>query len=319
MNGLHPDNRPIGVFDSGIGGLTVANAIFRTLPSESLIYFGDTARVPYGPRPPETIQRFSIEISRFLMDQGAKVIVVACNTASASALSVLRETWPGFPFVGMEPAVKPAAKATRTGVIGVLATEGTFKSQRYAGLMDQYAAGIRVFEDPCLGLVPLIESGKWEAPETEALITSIIRPMLAGGADIDTASYAGSALGVTVDLTVVGAQGGVAVAVGDVGAGRRQVVGGDQGLLDHVLDLLDARRLAMEAVDEHLAHLGGQQGGFVGRKFAGGGTCALDGRADLAGVKRGALCAALDDLAGQGGDRGIHGRLHRWNAIKHYI
>ncbi|MCB0606857.1 MAG: glutamate racemase [Lewinellaceae bacterium] len=183
MNGLHPDNRPIGVFDSGIGGLTVANAIFRTLPSESLIYFGDTARVPYGPRPPETIQRFSIEISRFLMDQGAKVIVVACNTASASALSVLRETWPGFPFVGMEPAVKPAAKATRTGVIGVLATEGTFKSQRYAGLMDRYAAGIRVFEDPCLGLVPLIESGKWEAPETEALITSIIRPMLAGGAD----------------------------------------------------------------------------------------------------------------------------------------
>ncbi len=178
-----PLSGPIGVFDSGIGGLTVANAILGLLPQESLVYFGDTARVPYGPKTPGTIIGYSMEISRFLMDQGAKLIVVACNTASASALAPLRAAWPDFPFVGMEPAVKPAAKATRSGVIGVLATQGTFKSQRYTSLTERFAAGIQVYEDPCVGLVPLIENGKWDGPETEALVAGIIRPMLKKGAD----------------------------------------------------------------------------------------------------------------------------------------
>ncbi len=152
-----------------------------------------------------------------------------------------------------------------------------------------------------------------QAAERIALVgVGVDAPVGAGEVFVDGAFHVHQRL-------VVGAQGGVAVAVGDVGTGRGQVVGGDQGLLDHVLDLLDARRLAMEAVDQHLAHLRGQQGGFVGRKFAGGGACALDGEADLAGVKRGALCAALDDLAGQGGDLGIHGLLHRWKATNNYI
>lgn len=174
---------PVGVFDSGIGGLTVANAILRLLPAESLVYFGDTARAPYGPKSPETIIRYSLEISTFLMRQGAKIIVVACNTASAAALAHLRAAWPDFTFVGMEPAVKPAAKSTRSGVIGVLATQGTFKSQRYTSLTERFAAGIQVYEDPCSGLVPLIESGHWDGPETESLVGNIIRPMLEKGAD----------------------------------------------------------------------------------------------------------------------------------------
>lgn len=173
----------IGAFDSGIGGLTVANAIHSRLPNESIYYFGDTDRIPYGTKSASTILQYCLEISQFLLDQSAKVIVVACNTATAAALPQLRATWPQTPFIGMEPAVKPAVKASRTGKIGVLATQTTFESPRYQSLLERFAKHYLCFEDPCIGLVELIEAGKWSAPETEALLRSIIQPMLSKGVD----------------------------------------------------------------------------------------------------------------------------------------
>lgn len=172
------NNNPIGVFDSGIGGLSVANAISGRLSDESLIYFADTGRVPYGPRSRKEITDFSLEITQFLLDHQCKMIVVACNTATAAALESLRQQWPDIPFVGMEPAVKPAAEATRSGKVGVLATLSTIRSERYAELMRRYAANVEVFENPCIGLVPLIEAGKLNALETIGQLEEILGPML---------------------------------------------------------------------------------------------------------------------------------------------
>lgn len=173
----------IGVFDSGIGGLTVANAILECLPAESILYFADTAHIPYGQKSPATIRRYSYQICAWLLEGGCKAIVVACNTASAAALNQLRARFPGVIIVGMEPAVKPAAEATRSGVVGVLATAGTFKSQRYTQLMQRYAGNIRVLQDPCLGLVEKIESGLAGDPGTRAMLAGILAPMVAAGAD----------------------------------------------------------------------------------------------------------------------------------------
>jgi glutamate racemase len=118
---------PMGVFDSGVGGLSVLRAIREILPAQPLIYVADQGHVPYGPRPMEEIRQFSEQITRFLMDQGARLVVVACNTASGAALHHLRAAFPQVPFVGMEPAVKPAAEQTHSGVVGVLATPATFQ------------------------------------------------------------------------------------------------------------------------------------------------------------------------------------------------
>ncbi|GJM31097.1 MAG: glutamate racemase [Saprospiraceae bacterium] len=175
--------KAIGVFDSGIGGLSVANVVLAQLPKENIVYFGDNGRAPYGPKSPETITQYSLEIVRFLLEQDCKAIVVACNTASAAALNTLRETWPELPIIGMEPALKPAAAQTQTGKIGILATLGTFQSSRYASLAERFANGVEVLEDPCLGLVQLIESGKTDHPETEQLLHQIIGPMRAEGVD----------------------------------------------------------------------------------------------------------------------------------------
>jgi len=174
---------PVGIFDSGIGGLSVVDAIVRLLPKERLLYFGDTARIPYGTKSPDTIREYSAQITRFLLEQGCKAIVVACNTASAPALHYLREQWPEVPIVGMEPAVKPGAQATKTGKVGVLATRGTLQSERYATLMSRFASHIQVLEDPCLGLVELIENAQFDTPETEALLRRIVVPMLEQGVD----------------------------------------------------------------------------------------------------------------------------------------
>jgi len=173
---------PIGVFDSGVGGLSILRQIHSQLPNERLFYVADQAHVPYGSRSLFEVQEFSEAISRFLLAQEAKLIVVACNTASAAALSFLRQRFPQVPFVGMEPAVKPAAQCTQTGKVGVLATEGTFASERYADLMARFAQDVFVFEDTCLGLVDLIERGKFD--ETELLLRKIVSPMLV--ADVDT-------------------------------------------------------------------------------------------------------------------------------------
>jgi glutamate racemase len=173
----------IGIFDSGVGGLSVLRHLRALLPHQPLLYFADQAHVPYGPRPAAQVQRFGEEISRFLLARDAALIVVACNTASAAALGYLRERFSTVPFVGMEPAVKPGAGRTRTGRIGVLATAGTFGSQRYADLMARYAQGVAAYEDPCPGLVEQIEAGDLESAETESIIRRAIEPMLADGVD----------------------------------------------------------------------------------------------------------------------------------------
>ncbi|MEZ5040805.1 MAG: glutamate racemase [Saprospiraceae bacterium] len=174
----------IGVFDSGIGGLTVANAIKTLLPYESIYYFGDTAHIPYGTQSASTIQQYCEDITTFLLQESCKIIVIACNTATAAALPQLRAKWPHISFVGMEPAVKPAVQASTSKKIGVLATQTTFKSVRYQNLLERFATGYTCFENPCIGLVELIEAGKWNHPETAQLLKQIIHPMLAE--DVDT-------------------------------------------------------------------------------------------------------------------------------------
>ena len=166
-----------------MGGLSVLRHIQRLLPNENILYLADQAHVPYGPRSLAEIRHFSEEISRFLIGREAKIIVVACNTASAAALTPLRAIFPLVPFVGMEPAVKPAAHSTRSGKVGVLATESTFASPRYAQLMSRFAQGVEVLEDPCRGLVSLIEAGHISTYETEQLLRSVLRPMFGFGVD----------------------------------------------------------------------------------------------------------------------------------------
>ena len=169
---------PIGIFDSGVGGLSVLRAIRQQLPNEDVLYFGDQGHVPYGPRPLEQVRDFSEAITRFLMEQGAKLIVVACNTASAAALHSLRQTFPNVPFVGMEPAVKPAAETTRTGVVGVLATPATFQGALYASVVERFASSVTLLQDTCPGLVQQIEQGELEADATRQILESALRPML---------------------------------------------------------------------------------------------------------------------------------------------
>lgn len=175
--------KPIGIFDSGVGGLSVLRHIRALLPHEDLLYVADQANVPYGSRPAAQIRGLSEGITRFLISQGAKCIVVACNTASAAALDSLRQTFPKVPIVGMEPAVKPGAVQTRQGRIGILATAGTFGSRRYADLMARYAQGIVAYEDPCTGLVDEIEAGRVDGAKSQLILGQALRPMLDAGVD----------------------------------------------------------------------------------------------------------------------------------------
>ncbi len=175
--------RPIGIFDSGIGGLTVLRAIRQLMPDESLLYLADQAHVPYGPRTMEEVGYFSEAITRYLLDQGAKLIVVACNAASAAALKYLRLILPEVPFVGMEPAVKPAAEHTRSGVVGVLATPATFQGELYASVVERFGQGVKLLQDTCPGLVNQIEKGALESAETRQILEKALQPMLAQGID----------------------------------------------------------------------------------------------------------------------------------------
>jgi len=174
---------PIGVFDSGVGGLSVARALLRMLPGERLLYIGDHANCPYGTRPAEEIIRFSREISRYLIAKGAKIIVVACNTVSAVALAHLRSYFADTPFVGMVPAVKPAVQITRSGIVGVLATPTTISGRLYQEVVRQCAAGKRVISQPCPGLVDRVEAGDLDGPETMALLRAYVQPLVDAGAD----------------------------------------------------------------------------------------------------------------------------------------
>ncbi len=173
----------IGIFDSGVGGLSVLRAIRAELPRYPVLYLADQAHVPYGPRTLEEVRGFSESVARFLLARGAKLIVVACNAASAASLHYLRATFPAVPIVGMEPAVKPAAESTHSGVVGVLATPATFQGALYASVIERFAHGVEVMQDVCLGLVGQVERGDLDGPETRAILEKALRPMLARGMD----------------------------------------------------------------------------------------------------------------------------------------
>jgi glutamate racemase len=174
---------PIGIFDSGVGGLSVLQAIREELPHEDLLYLGDQGHVPYGPRPKSEIRDFAIGITRFLLNQGAKQIVAACNTASAAALHDLREIFPSVPLVGMEPAVKPAAAVTQSGKVMVLATSTTFNSSLYTSLVERHGQGVQLYQSTCPGLVEQIEAGKINTAETRKILEKSLEPALAEGID----------------------------------------------------------------------------------------------------------------------------------------
>ncbi|AXJ06902.1 glutamate racemase [Pseudomonas fluorescens] len=174
---------PIAVFDSGVGGLSVLAEIQQLLPNESLLYLGDCGHIPYGEKTPEFIRQRCSVMAGFFREQGAKALVIACNTATVAGVADLRRDFPEWPIVGMEPAVKPAAAATRSGVVGVLATTGTLQSAKFAALLDRFATDVRVITQPCPGLVELIESGDLHSPQLRALLKHYVDPLLANGCD----------------------------------------------------------------------------------------------------------------------------------------
>jgi glutamate racemase len=174
---------PLGVFDSGVGGLSVVRELIRQAPAQPIIYFADQVHAPYGQRSLAEIRALAEGIARFLLRHGARIIVVACNTASAAALRSLRESLPDTPFVGMEPAIKPAAEHTRTGHVGVIATSATFQGELFASLMDRFAAGITVHAQACPELVPLIEAGELSSQHTRAALRSYLAPLMDAGID----------------------------------------------------------------------------------------------------------------------------------------
>lgn len=173
----------IGVFDSGVGGLSVWREVVRELPDLPTLYVADQAHIPYGPRPLEEVRQFAEGITCFLLAQGATAIVLACNTASAAALHHLRALFPQVPFVGMEPAVKPAVQRTRNGRVGVIATPATFQGELFASLLARFGRDAHVIPQVCPGLVEAVEAGALDAPETEALLRSCLEPLLAAGID----------------------------------------------------------------------------------------------------------------------------------------
>lgn len=173
---------PIGVFDSGVGGLSILRALLARLPEEDFLYVADSLNCPYGNRSAQEIAALSRGIAEYLIDHRAKLIVVACNTASAAALADLRRTF-SLPFVGMVPAVKPAASLTTSGVVGVLATPMTFEGRLYHEVIEHYAEGVRVISSTCDGLVERIEGGDLDSPKTEALLRTCLCPILEAGAD----------------------------------------------------------------------------------------------------------------------------------------
>lgn len=171
------NDAPVGIFDSGIGGLTVARAIYERLPQESTIYFGDTARVPYGPKSPDTVRRYSLEILHWLLDQGVKAVVIACNTSTAHALRALQETT-AVPVIGViKPGARAAIAAGSGGPVGVIGTAGTIASNAYARAIAALAPAVRVVQKPCPLFVPLVEEGWFEHPATELVAAEYLAPL----------------------------------------------------------------------------------------------------------------------------------------------
>ncbi len=173
---------PIGVMDSGVGGISVLKHIRRLLPHESIIYVADSQYAPYGSLCSEKITERCFMIADFLIEQGVKALVVACNTATATSIQLMRAKYT-LPIVAMEPAVKPAALASQNGVIGVLATVGTLKSAQYAALLENHGNGVKVLTQGCEGLVECVERGELMQDSTRDLLKQFIAPLLDGGAD----------------------------------------------------------------------------------------------------------------------------------------
>ncbi|MEL6810072.1 MAG: glutamate racemase [Bacteroidota bacterium] len=173
---------PIGIFDSGVGGSSIWTEIHELLPLESTLYLADSKYAPYGNRSKEEIIALSRKNTEFLIARGCKLIVVACNTATTNAISVLRETY-DIPFIGIEPAIKPAALQTHTKSIGILATQGTLNSELFHQTSELFSNGIQITEVVGTGLVPLIEQGKLDSPELTALLKKYLQPMLDAHAD----------------------------------------------------------------------------------------------------------------------------------------
>ena len=175
--------RMIGLFDSGVGGLSVWRAVVERLPAESTFYLADQAHAPYGSRSLAEVRELARSAAGWLIEQGAKLVVVACNTASAAALDDLRREWPDIPFVGMEPAIKPAGERTKTGRVGVMATPGTLTAPRFHHLVERFASGVEVHTQVCPGLVEWVEAGKLNGPEMIAELRRLLSPLVAAGVD----------------------------------------------------------------------------------------------------------------------------------------
>jgi glutamate racemase len=180
---INKHNRPVGIFDSGVGGLSVLQEVHQQYHLEDCIYIADQIHVPYGPRSRDEVLGYSEGIVRYLLGKGAKLIIIACNTASAVALAELRKKYPDVPFVGMEPAVKPAAEGTSSGVVGVLATPATFQGDLYSSTVEKFARGVEILKDTCPGLVDQIEGGKIDDPITRNILEKALTPMLEKGVD----------------------------------------------------------------------------------------------------------------------------------------
>lgn len=177
------NNNPIGIYDSGFGGLTVWREVRRALPGESLVYLGDGKNCPYGSRPEEEVRRLADEAVGELVAAGCKLIVVACNTATAAAIDFLRSKYRSLPIVGMEPAVKPACLHTRSGVVGVLATERSLDGELFRRTAARYGSGIEVLTVPGRGFVELVEQDREATPEAEVCVRRAVEEMLERGAD----------------------------------------------------------------------------------------------------------------------------------------
>ncbi|RCS59253.1 glutamate racemase [Parvibium lacunae] len=177
-------NGPIGVFDSGVGGLTVLRALQAQLPHERFIYVADNGHAPYGDKSPEFITERSEKIAAFLQAEGAKALVIACNTATAAAAQQLRTRWPAWPIIGIEPAVKPATMLTKTGVVGILATTNTLASEKFRQLVARFADNAKVVVQACPGLVDEIEQGHFDSPRLQSLLTEYIGALQAAQADV---------------------------------------------------------------------------------------------------------------------------------------
>lgn len=176
-------NQPIGILDSGIGGLSVFNEVRKALPYESIAYFGDSAWCPYGERDADEIIRRVVTVTDFLLSIHCKIIVIACNSATIAAVEALRASYP-VPFVGMEPGIKPAAVMSKTGTIGVLATEASLAGDKFHRLINDHGKGVNIITRPCPNFVNLVERGELSSPKARAIVEEELAPLINANADV---------------------------------------------------------------------------------------------------------------------------------------